>query len=313
MARLMAALTTVAICMLLVANGAESMKDSRLSRSASGANVRSVHVDASPGSPRGRVWRALEEGERLLYSYTDFIAEFGRTFEDESEASMRKGVFEANLEAIHAQNARSGRSWTAGVNNMTDWTQNELDTLKGRKWNRESANRGSTESSSLLTASAEKDYPLYVDWRLAGKVSPVKNQLACGSCFIFSAVSTIESHIAIETDTLPMVLSTQEVVDCMPNLDHCGGSGGCNGGTQELVYSYAMLRGLAMNATFPYYGENRSCQISEPMQRGDSYKTTKAVAGITGYMKLKPNDDIELLNTVANRGPVSVSVDASKW
>ena len=99
----------------------------------------------------------------------------------------------------------------------------------------------------------------------------------------------------------------------LPNLDHCGGSGGCNGGTQELVYSYAMLRGLAMNATFPYYGENRSCQISEPMQRGDSYKTTKAVAGITGYMKLKPNDDIELLNTVANRGPVSVSVDASKW
>ena len=294
----LAALAAAALVALL-ARDAEAMKD---------AFARGARTPA----PRGRAWRSLREDEKAGYGFADFVEEFARSFRDESEAAMRKGVFEANLALIHALNARAGRTWTAGVNNMTDWTQAELDALKGRTWTRASA-RHANEQTPLSAAPNASDYPLYVDWRLAGKVSPVKNQMACGSCFIFSAVSAIESHVAIETDALPMVLSTQEVVDCLPNLDKCGGTGGCGGGTQELVYSYAMLRGLSTNATFPYYGENRACEITTPMSRDDGFKATKAAAGITGYMKLKPNNEAELLGAVANLGPVSVSVDASKW
>jgi C1A family cysteine protease len=36
-----------------------------------------------------------------------------------------------------------------------------------------------------------------IDWVAAGHVTPIQNQLTCGSCWAFAAVSTIESHNSI--------------------------------------------------------------------------------------------------------------------
>jgi len=55
--------------------------------------------------------------------------------------------------------------------------------------------------------------PESIDWRTRGVVNPIKNQGHCGSCSTFSAVSSLESAIAIQSGKLPY-LSEQHLVDC---------------------------------------------------------------------------------------------------
>ena len=57
------------------------------------------------------------------------------------------------------------------------------------------------------------DIPSEVDWRVKGKVTPVKDQGDCGSCWAFAAVGALESHLAISRkDNLPARLSEQHLV-----------------------------------------------------------------------------------------------------
>jgi len=78
----------------------------------------------------------------------------------------------------------------------------------------------------------------------------------------------IESAVAIASGTIPPILSTQELVDCLPSIDSCGGTGGCQGGSQQFAMSYAMLRGLTYNGTYPYKAVDDKCKMVKPMSRG---------------------------------------------
>lgn len=44
--------------------------------------------------------------------------------------------------------------------------------------------------------------PKHVDWRERNVVTPVKNQGNCSSCWAFSSIGVIESHVAIATGHL---------------------------------------------------------------------------------------------------------------
>ena len=60
--------------------------------------------------------------------------------------------------------------------------------------------------------------PTALDWRTKGKVTPVKNQGGCGSCWAFAGIAAIESRLLIEekldVNTLaePFDLSEQQTV-----------------------------------------------------------------------------------------------------
>ena len=56
-----------------------------------------------------------------------------------------------------------------------------------------------------------------VDWRNSGKVTPVRDQAQCGSCWAFGSVAATESLILQKTTKYTssnLDLSEQEVVDC---------------------------------------------------------------------------------------------------
>lgn len=48
---------------------------------------------------------------------------------------------------------------------------------------------------------SQNSAPSAVDWRNNNGVTPVKNQLGCGSCWAFSATGALESAYLIKTQT----------------------------------------------------------------------------------------------------------------
>lgn len=222
------------------------------------------------------------------YTFETYQSEFGNT--DVS----RKAIFEANLELIKTHNANPERSWTAAVNQFTGMTNVEFRNItKGRK---EKMFAGEAQMHKL-TAKAIADSK---DWRDANVVTPAKDQGACGSCWAFSATETMESALAIATNSAPQILSPQQIVSCAPNPDQCGGSGGCDGSTQPLAFKYTSTAGLTTEASYPYTARTGTCDESK----------IKPVAYNSGYKELPVNDYTALMDAVANVGPVAISIAA---
>jgi hypothetical protein len=61
----------------------------------------------------------------------------------------------------------------------------------------------------------------------------------------FCSSYIIHTHTHTHTHT--------QLVDCSPNLEHCGGTGGCEGSTAELAFKYSADSGVgpAMEVDYP--------------------------------------------------------------
>lgn len=135
----------------------------------------------------------------------------------------------------------------------------------------------------------------------------MKDQGSCGSCWSFAAAQSIESQWALATGELH-VLSEQNILGCTSNPQQCGGSGGCGGATADLAFETVVANGLASEWTYPYisyHGEDYECMFST--------KNTPPVANISSYVVLPVNQYSPLLEAVATKGPIAISVDAGAW
>jgi len=145
-----------------------------------------------------------------------------------------------------------------------------------------------------------------VDWRAKGIVTSVKDQANCGSCWSFATAEALEIAWGLKTGNLT-VLSEQQILDCTPNPNHCGGTGGCQGGTAELAYDRIIqLGGLTSEALYPYVsGGGRDYKCKSPIPA--------PIAKVSNYTKLPENEYEPLLTAVATVGPIAISVDAASW
>jgi len=151
--------------------------------------------------------------------------------------------------------------------------------------------------------------PPQIDWRGAGVITAVKNQGLCGSCWAFSATESVESYTALATQQL-QDLSIQQILDCTLNPNQCGGTGGCGGATYELAWQTVINQGgLASEWTYPYqsYQGNNfpSCGLNATLQPPQ----TK----LKSYIDLPSNQYDPVLQSLVQKGPLSISVDASAW
>jgi len=244
-------------------------------------------------------WYLLDD-----YTFEQYQAEFQRTYSPE-EFSLRQSIFERKLKAIREHNANPTNTWKAGVNHFTDRTEGEFRTRLGVK--KGLVHKHHAESIVVerppLTMSP---IPVSVDWRDKGIITPVKDQGECGSCWTFATTEVTESYWAMATGKLN-ILSEQQILDCTPNPQHCGGTGGCEGGTVELAWAQITATGgLSSEWTYPYtsyFGSDYTCKMSQ----------ISRVAKVAKFVNLPPNEQDPVLNYIATTGPLAISVDASSW
>lgn len=235
-------------------------------------------------------------------SYDDFLMRHPRASITTSDAEfhLRKRLFEERKSAVVVQNSRAAAMWTATLNSFSDWTEAEKRVLLGYKGHRHVSSTHAIGISPIFMSATSSVYspvlPKSVDWRnrlRSGNFS--RQQGSCGSCWAMAAIGALEAHLELAVGSATW-LSGKQLVDCVPNPQHCGGSGGCAGATTELAFEYVKTHGVG--AAGDYLNQCSS---------------TPAHARIRGFVPLPRNRVEPLLHAVAHEGPVAVAVDASNW
>jgi cathepsin L len=204
------------------------------------------------------------------------------------EYKFRLGVFAQNQRRVQEFNRAS--SYKVEMNKFATYTEAEYKTLLGH---RPSHVEGKATVSNLKA-------PESVDWRDKNIVNPVKDQAQCGSCWAFSVIQAQESQWALKKNQLPS-LSEQNLVDCVTSCY------GCNGGDEYISYDYVIKYqdGLWMTEEdYPYTGRDGSCKFDK----------TKGCCPVKSYIRptTTGNED-ELAAGCAEKGVVSIAIDASNW
>ncbi|GAB5032949.1 papain family cysteine protease containing protein [Nannochloropsis oceanica] len=283
------------------------------------------------GSSKGKPYQvnssprlSLDLEPQHNYTFDRYVEEFGKEYIPGSEEwEKRRNLFLKRKKSIQAHNAAhlNGKTtFRKGVNEYADWTEAELRGMLGFKpseeWHRK-RHSGSEVLSTLIEGAGNEselsglrqqerlltNLPTHVDWREKGAVTKPKNQGACGSCWTFSGVQAIESALWLSTGKL-FTLSEQEFVSCTPNPDHCGGTGGCYGATQDILYDYVLAQGFSLEQDYPYVSGNGT----EPM----CLRQPLHVGSIAGYVDVTPND-LGAHMLAVNSQPLAISLDASEF
>jgi len=202
-------------------------------------------------------------------------------------------IFRTNIRYINTRN-RAALPYKMKINKFADRTDDELRVLRGRRYT-QGYNGGLPFPEELKNV---QDIPDAIDWRIMGAVTPVKDQGICGSCWSFGTTGTIEGAYFVKHGKI-INLSEQDLVDCSWGF----GNNGCDGGEDFRAYQYIMKHGgIALETAYgPYLQEDGFCHHD---------KTPKG-ANILGYVNITEGDVEALRVAIANKGPISVAIDAA--
>uniref|UniRef100_A0AC34GAH5 Uncharacterized protein n=1 Tax=Panagrolaimus sp. ES5 TaxID=591445 RepID=A0AC34GAH5_9BILA len=108
------------------------------------------------------------------------------------------------------------------------------------------------EKRSALDGLVSTVAPDAFDFRAYGKISPIRNQGQCGSCWAFTTAAVVESQYLLRFNQ-SLDLSEQNLVNCN------SGAYKCNGGDVQNTLSYVKTNGITTETCMPYTAKNGTC------------------------------------------------------
>lgn len=217
---------------------------------------------------------SLSVNSTYMNHYNNYILEYGKVFDYDNF-----DVFKNNLKFIETHNQKN-ESYKLEVNDFTD------KKISSNNHFIRSENGKYQINDSIIV-------PMNIDWRKKTAVTHVKNQADCGSCWSFSATGSIEGINAINNGKL-LNISEQQLIDCSTDY----GNHGCEGGSMDLAFKYAIQNGLCSEEEYPYTSEEGQCQ------------DCKNVVNITRFQDITSNNE-KALKRVVSQQPVSVAIQAN--
>ena len=227
-------------------------------------------------------------GELAFKMYIDFLETYKGVSGNEVLNHMDKfSTFRSNLNEIVEHNMIPSRTYEKGVSQYTDMTADEFVDYFNLKV--------TAEQNCNALASKPKVYneepPASFDWRDEEKVTPVKAQGHCGSCWTFSTAGAMESHFLIHTDRTFANFSEQQLVDCAGDYD-CHG---CSGGLPSNAFNYIRDNGMTTEEQYDYFAEVHEC----------TYKQSMEAVVTSGPFNITAKDEVQLKEALYNEGPIS--------
>jgi cathepsin F len=231
----------------------------------------------------------------IFQSFQKFIKKYNKKYSSMNEYLARYQVFRMNyMKSTKQKNS----SYKTGITKFSDLTFQEFS----KTYLNLNYNAMALQNLSPVDIEVSNDTPEAYDWRDYGRVSGVKDQLSCGSCYAFATCGNLEGLYAANRGVLK-TFSEQFLVDCDT------GDSGCNGGLMQFTFNWLKNNGIMYEADYPYTGEKGTC-------KSDSSKY--ADFQITGYEKLgnwwtvySCVDETKVRDFLLKTGPVAISLNAT--
>jgi C1A family cysteine protease len=224
------------------------------------------------------------------FEFYRFVTQYNRDYSSVDEFLSRRDIFKRNYDYI-VQHNTGGHSYTLAMNQFGDRLPEELPKTHFptrllsnyfEQWNQVSFDNVNAPSA--------------VDWVKLGYVTPVENQLQCGSCWSFSASEEVSS-LYKKTSGKLVTLSKQQLMDCSKPE----GDMSCEGGLMTDAFDYVLKNhGLCTEEDYPYLAtDEQICKNCTP------------VATINGYQNIPSNNETALMLALSQL-PISIAIEADQ-
>lgn len=172
------------------------------------------------------------------------------------------------------------------------------------------ASGGNEEDDCSPDSWAKEPLPAKFNWNELGKVTRVYQQQSCGSCYVYSTTSAMESQYLIKANKTvrpqhamgfgpvdnnqeeDVEFSVQATLNCMSN--------GCGGGSLQEPLEYYVNRGVTAYKNAPYKNTALQCRTDYPI-----------ALRARRFCYFTNSEEERIQRLLMRHGPAGVAIDAS--
>jgi C1A family cysteine protease len=239
-----------------------------------------------------------------VFQFHGWAEQYGKEYKTTQDYDHAFNNFRASLKRVQHRQAECKKR-----NCPTVWGLTKFSDLSPKEFKQQYLTATPTPSKHhhVATVKHAHNAPSTWDWRSKGVVTPVKDQGQCGSCWAFSTTENVESMWALYTKQKPPILAPQQLVDCDPQ------SQGCGGGWTYWAFEYLMnAGGQELEHNYPYRAVNQPCQFNPAKIAAKVQNYTFAITPCE-QGSCPSQDEQKLRAGLSTIGPFSVCVNAASW
>ncbi|XP_065203493.1 procathepsin L-like [Planococcus citri] len=207
-------------------------------------------------------------------------------------------IYLGTVEAINQHNElfeRNQTTYKKGINEFSDLTSEEFANIY-LSWPLDSLPQADLiEETSNSPPPNNNTVPDKIDWVTKGAVAGVRHQGYCACSSSIVAAELIEGYIFKQNGHL-MNISAQVFVDCLEQLDCCGGY-------VHQALDYSIKNGIVTEKSYPFKEMKNMCRPNNTVPKYGE-------AAIKKYAKVTQNETL-LKEIVFTHGPVSCYINAT--